>query len=1049
MVEIRILGEQRVAAGGETVPAFRAPRVMALLGYLVLHRGEPQPRHHIAGVFWPDSTEMQARTNLRRELHHLRAGLPDPDACVTTDHVTVTWRSDAPAVVDVAVFEAAVDAADAAAREDDSARFRRSATEAVTAYGGDLMPAFYEDWVLSERERLRRRCLDLIDRLTTALAEDDDLTAAIGYARRRTTLEPYEEAGYRRLMELQVRDDDRSAALNTYHRCATVLERELGVSPSADTVALYRSLFDAAVTAAEPGQPGDVTLVGRAAERAALDRAWVRVTRDGPRLVAIIGEAGVGKTRLAAEAAGTVRRYGGVVLTARCYPSRGRLAFAPVAEWLRSPRLRPHLVRLDTVWRAEVGRLLPELGGAEVLRTPEPGADTWQRRSFLEGMARAALAGEQATLLVLDDLQWCDADTLEWLEVLLHLGSVVPTLVVVTARTEEVGDNAEAVAFLDRARAEGTLDEIDLAPLGAEESAMLAGAVLGEALDAGAVAQLHSSTGGFPLFVLEAVREGSLPTPRTEAVLGARLSRLGPAAEELAGVAAAVGRDFSLDLLATVAGIGDDDLMAAVDELWRRRLLRERTATTYDFSHDLLRDAAYKRLTPPHRRLLHRRIAAAMEKLQPGTLGPESALVAEQYELGGQPERAIGHYAAAAQGATAVFANEEAATHYTRALDLLASQPAGEERDRTELSLRLALTPSLNALRGYSAPELGDSLERAISLGKALREPDAVCSSLIALWGHAYVQGRMEWSKRLAAEVLNRNHDRSRFAGQAHFTLAGSLVTLGRLDEALEHFEEAERLTSTAELLPFGFRARPMVLAWRAHGLWLKGRSTDAAEASSQAVAMAEATGHPFSQALVYAYGSITSYLLGDEEGALALARSGRRLCDRYGYRYYGDWARIMEGAVIGGRPGEALIRTGLEEFGAYRASARIPFYLGLLSAVLVEGGHRDRAADVLTRARSLAAANAELWWLPELWRLAARLEPGEAGEAILCKALDEASRQGSRALELRAAIDLAGRYLAAGRDDEAATLLAPIRKTSSGSNPADLAAADALLTQV
>ncbi|MGH9290942.1 MAG: AfsR/SARP family transcriptional regulator, partial [Acidimicrobiales bacterium] len=165
MLDVVLFGEFRVRSEGSLLPGLRSPRTQALLGYLVLHPGTPQPRQQIANVFWPDSTEAQARTNLRRELHTLRVGLPDPDAVLAVDQTGVWWRDDGACRIDVTAFTAAADQADAALEGGDATGFADAAKSAIAVYGGDFLPALYDDWVLAERERLLRRCVRLLDGL--------------------------------------------------------------------------------------------------------------------------------------------------------------------------------------------------------------------------------------------------------------------------------------------------------------------------------------------------------------------------------------------------------------------------------------------------------------------------------------------------------------------------------------------------------------------------------------------------------------------------------------------------------------------------------------------------------------------------------------------------------------------------------------------------------------------------------------------------------------------------------------------------------------------
>ncbi|HEX6235127.1 MAG TPA: AAA family ATPase, partial [Jiangellaceae bacterium] len=560
MLDVVLLGEFRVRSDGLLLTDLRSPRSQALLGYLAVHQGTPQPRQRLASLFWPESTEAQARTNLRRELHQIRRSLPDPDAILGVDQTSMWWRDDAPVRIDVITFEAAADQANAALREGDDTTFIDRASAAVAAYGGDFLPAIYDDWVFAERDRLRRRCVTLLDELIE-VSGDDDAAALVAYARRRVELEPLEEVGHRTLIYVLARMGDRAAALQAYHRCLSLLDRELGAPPSRETTDLYERLLArtdqlSATASVAPTVRRTSPFVGREHELGILHAAWMKAAVGEPgaaRLVVISGEAGVGKTRLAEELLTAVRQAGGAATRARCFAGERPLPLAPVSEWLRSDACRPAVELLEPAWRAEVARLLPELGADSGAWGP---ADGWQRHRFFEGLVRAVLAVDRPITLLLDDLQWCDADTLTWLELCLHLGADAPLLLVATARSEELNDNSELVAALSRLRVAGMVTDVELGPLPQAETTQLATLLLGGDMDPSLAAKLHNLTEGFPLFVVEAVSHGgdgtalpALGSPRVQAVLEGRLNQLSPRARELAGLAAAIGRDFSVDLL--------------------------------------------------------------------------------------------------------------------------------------------------------------------------------------------------------------------------------------------------------------------------------------------------------------------------------------------------------------------------------------------------------------------------------------------------------------------------------------------------------------------
>ena len=225
------------------------------------------------------------------------------------------------------------------------------------------------------------------------------------------------------LMELQADLGDRAGAISTYHHCESVLERELGVAPGPATREAFQRLMAHArpaarsPVAASPAadRPGlaAAQLVGRSAELSVLQEVWRAAVAGRRSLVLVRGGAGVGKTRLVAEVAELARRQGAVVATAQCFGTAGRLALAPVADWLRNDAVRSAVATLDPAWRAEVARLVPVSGGRST--SSRATADAWQRHRFLEGLARALIAVQRPLLLVLDNMQWCDQETLAFI----------------------------------------------------------------------------------------------------------------------------------------------------------------------------------------------------------------------------------------------------------------------------------------------------------------------------------------------------------------------------------------------------------------------------------------------------------------------------------------------------------------------------------------------------------------------------------------------------------------------------------------------------------
>ena len=241
-LHIQLLGGFRLYVADIPVTTRDHPRIQALLAYLALHRDRPQPRQHLAFLLWPDSTDAQARTNLRTLLHRLRQAMPEADRFLHIDAQTVQWRSDAPATLDVADFERALAEAALAEQVGNQDAARAALREAVEQYGGDLLLGWYEDWVLLERERVRQLFLTALERLILVLEEERVYAAAISYAQQLLRHDPLHEATYQHLMRVHALSGDRTSALRVYQTCVTVLERELGVEPSPVTREAYAHL---------------------------------------------------------------------------------------------------------------------------------------------------------------------------------------------------------------------------------------------------------------------------------------------------------------------------------------------------------------------------------------------------------------------------------------------------------------------------------------------------------------------------------------------------------------------------------------------------------------------------------------------------------------------------------------------------------------------------------------------------------------------------------------------------------------------------------------
>ncbi len=1022
-VTINLLG--RVDVTGSDAPL--SARALALTGYLVLHRDAAQPRGHLADVLWPDSDTAQARTNLRRELHHLRAVLGSTGCLESTDR-TLTWRCVPGVEVDLARFtDGCVEAL--RALEDDTDGAPRLVQRALDAYGGDLLPGVYDDWVLEARARLHGACVELCDRGADHLHRRGLTQEALALLRHRTALEPLEEAGYRRLMALEQESGDRAGALRTYHRCASVLERELGVPPSTETRALLGGLLAerAAGHGTSPGPgsgtttgPGSGTatgtgagldpsprqLVGREEERARLRELWGS-TPHSHALVLVTGEAGLGKTRLVEDLARTVRAEDGAVATARCFAATAGLPLAPVAEWLRNPHLRAAAARLEPVWRAEVERLVPESRGpGAALEGSRAKVDAWQRLRFFEGLARTVLTVDRPLLLVIDDLQWCDTASMTWLAFLVSAASSAPLLVVATARDEELPQarHGDALAELE---ATGRAVRIALQPLARGETGELAAALAPDPLTADELDLVHSVTAGNPFFVIEALRDrtdaaGPLGPAGLSGVLQRRLARLSEPGQQVLGLAAAVGRDFTLDLLAEACDLEPSQVVEAVDELWRRRVF-EQHGQGYDFTHSLLREAAYDAMPPTRRWLAHRRLAQALELVYADRVDSVAGELAEQYDRSGRPERALPFYERAARQATAVFAHVDAVRLWRRCLALVAETPAGRARDERELATIEQLLPPLNAWRGYASRDLETYERRADELGRRLGLVPVQATASIALFATTFVQGHTVESHRWGARALELSDRSAEMVGQAHMAYGGSALSLGRTEEAAQHLHRAWELAGESDSLPIGTRLAVHAQGWEAHARWLLGDEQGARDAATESLSVAAHVAHPYSTAVGLSYAAVTQQLCGDLEALATTLAELTAVCERYEFAYYREWATVLSGWLRGGSAGIEQARRGIELLEREGSLARMPYWLWLLADLERASGATSSALALLDAAHVVATQNSDVWWLPEVLRVRAGLQPASRARQDLERALALATEHGSPVLQLRA----------------------------------------------
>src|SRR6266566_2246271 len=903
-LRIRLLGDFSLIYSDQQVTSLNTTRLRSLLAYLILHRDAPQQRQHLAFLFWPDATEAQARNNLRQLLHQLRQALPAVEHFLSADTHMLYWHPVTPFHLDVAEFEQRLTLADAAARRNDQHALLDALEQADTLYRGELLPGCYDEWILPERDRLRQRHLQALEQLLRLFEVQGDNVTAIRYAQRLIGLDPLSEDLYRRLMRLFPLNNDRASALHVYHTCVTTLQRELGVDPAPATREAYEQLMqhETPVIPAIVHQPllaATPTLIGRKREWEALQDAWYHATSAEPHFVLVTGEAGIGKSRLAEEFLLWASQQGAVTAKTRSYAAEGQLSLAPVTDWLRSDGLRAPLRQLDAVWLTEVARILPELLAEQPdLPRYESVTEYGQRQRFFEALARAILAASQPLLLLIDDVQWCDQETLEWLHFLLRFDPTARLLVIGCVREEELPQTHPLRTLLLHLRNSMRVTELMLQPLDAAETAKLASQVANRELDMGEGLHLFQETEGYPLFVVEMVRadlgrvstsppEANRPPrqpplddartlpPRMQAVLVGRLLQLSASAREFVELAATIGREFTLDLLIGGSLADTESAVRALDELWHKRIVREHSTNSYDFTHDKLREVAYAEISAPQRRMLHRRVAHALEAMHvEEDLDLVSGQIASHYERAGMIEQALPSYQRAAAVAQRVYANEDAISLLSRSLELLELLPAGSKRDKQELSLQLALAPIDRVTKGWGTVELERVLDRALALCDTVGDDAQRAQTLYGLQSLYVVQAKLE-RVHMVSDELQTLYQRSLGTAPPPFAgmmLAGARLHLGRITDANAHFAQAiaahdpDQLPHLQESQGVNYAA--LARAWQAHALWCLGYPQQALISGLDAVKLVQDLDQPFNQALVSAYLDLLQQLRADEEEA-------------------------------------------------------------------------------------------------------------------------------------------------------------------------------------
>lgn len=743
-LDIRLLGPPEVLVDGIPL-AVDTRKAVAILAVLAAE-GRPFARDELAALLWPDSDDMAARGALRRTLSTMRTAIGDGPLIIDRAKVDLDRRF---VRIDLAQVEAA-------SRSDD----RDTLAAAAALARGTFLAGFnlrdspdFDDWRAGRAVAAERAIMAVLDRLATMAAAEGDLSAAIDAASRRLDLDPLDEGGHVRLMDLLVAAGDRSAALRQYRACVATLARELGVAPLVSTTARYEAIRDQddPTLAAGPEAPVAASsveplpafarafpLVGRAASLDAIVRAHAAARDGNGRIVALVGEAGIGKTRLGVEAVARVRAGGGVVLAATAYPAERAIAYGSIVELLRAalalPDAADRLEHFAATTRADLARLLPAIDprGAAGIPPDGPGAHARLVAAIADGLT-ALVAGPTPGLVWIDDIQWLDASTREALDFLEHRLVGRPIVLLLSWRPGDLDGDVQQ--FIDRL----TASDATVLPLVRLDRHDIAALVADAAADPAIVDRLTSASEGLPLYVIEALAAGHGVLPDAlpngvRSVLSGRLASVGETAAQILAAASVIGRSFDLATLRHASGRTEDETVDALDEAMRRGLVAEAVAG-FDFVHGALRELAYEGTSLARRRLLHRRVAEALRLDLAGSGRDDLArlvLIAGHERAAGRDAEAAEAYRQAGERAEEVFANLDAIAYDEDALALghpdAASLHGAIGRLRTRIGDYAGAITALEAAASLAPTDDLPELEWALSRAH-LRRGDLAAAS--------------------------------------------------------------------------------------------------------------------------------------------------------------------------------------------------------------------------------------------------------------------------------------------------------------------------------
>jgi len=768
-LHVNLMGPPEVRLGDRSL-AFPTRKTLALLIYLALADGQ-QPRELLAALLWPESNQDRSYASLRNTLGHLKSVLRDVRGLTQSSYLSVTHTAlalnpDADIQVDLRMVERAY----AQALADRSSRATPENTdslpllqEAAACHRGDFLAGFslgdapsFDDWADIQREVWRRRLGLILDRLSELQFSRGEFAATAETASMWIALDALNEVAYRRRMRAHFSAGERGQALDTYEACRAILAAELGVAPAPDTEALaerIRTQRPIQRSAPRPQRPyTPVTFLenlfaGRTVEHQALVERYRSAAAGQPQVVVLRGEAGIGKTRLAREfLAGAVAQEA-EVLQGRAFESSTRVPYQPLIEAFRPFVERDNVLQegLGETWVAPLSHLLPELRD----RYPELSDAHFEaeagQRQLVDSLVRLTLfiAARSPLVLFVDDLQWADSATLDWLVYAIRRWreSNPPILLLVSLRSEALQPPAQAqlpslIDWLAHVEREVEPFHLELGPLDERDTVGMMLSIL-EAPAEDFAQWIFNETRGQPFYLIETLkdlleRRALYPKRRAESqwvfevdaehdlgravrvpstvrvVILARLNRLSRNAFTLLAAAAVLELQITFEHLCAVSNLAQDVGLPALDELVSGRLLLEVTqasgASTYAFANSMIRDVVYTEAGDARRRLFHQRALDILEATE-----DSSAVLAHHALAGGLAEEAFRYSLTAGQQALRLSAVSEAIAHFEKSRQL--AQERLFDSVEIESDIRNLYAQLAQAYALYGQPEQAQAVQ--------------------------------------------------------------------------------------------------------------------------------------------------------------------------------------------------------------------------------------------------------------------------------------------------------------------------------------------------